>query len=139
MNAPFKLHILYIHDSRLSTCSEDVFIEGILFAALYPIIEIDKITVCIHKVLNNFVLSYSDNKEKEENTLTVGQSSPAKLPRRKTNKDLLLGPPMVLMIQTELCEKKTLKNWLSDHIHDRKRKTVINFFEQVHISNLIKR
>ena len=40
---------------------------------------------------------------------------------------------MVLMIQTELCEKKTLKNWLSDHIHDRKRKTVVNFFEQVHV------
>ena len=44
----------------------------------------------------------------------------------------LLDPPMVLMIQTELCEKKTLKNWLLDHIYDRKRRTVVNFFEQVH-------
>ena len=43
----------------------------------------------------------------------------------------LLDPPMVLMIQTELCEKKTLKNWLSDHIHNRKKKTVVQFFEQV--------
>ena len=45
----------------------------------------------------------------------------------------LLDPPMVLMIQTELCEKKTLKSWLSDHINDRKRRTVVNFFEQVHL------
>ena len=43
----------------------------------------------------------------------------------------LQNPLMVLMIQTELCEKKTLKNWLSDHIHNRKKKTVVNFFEQV--------
>jgi hypothetical protein len=57
-------------------------------------------------------------------------------PSAKPEGDLLtqlLDPPMVLMIQTELCEKKTLKNWLSDHIHDRKRRTVVNFFEQVHV------
>ena len=67
-----------------------------------------------------------------------GQTKPhIHVPQVKAGGDLLtqlLDPPMVLMIQTELCEKKTLKNWLSDHIHDRKRRTVVNFFEQVGLS-----
>ena len=91
-------------------------------------------SLCIHYVLNNLIL-YSNNNKEVGDTLSVGQNSPAKLPRLKTKKDLLLDPPMVLMIQTELCEKQTLKNWLSVHIHDRKRKTVVNFSEQVHVRN----
>ena len=61
------------------------------------------------------------------------QASPSKLCVSPENDLLvqLLDPPMVLMIQTELCEKMTLKNWLSGHIRDRKRRTVVNFFEQV--------
>ena len=43
---------------------------------------------------------------------------------------VLPNPPIVLMIQTELCEK-TLKSWLLDHVNDRRKKTVVNFFEQV--------
>ena len=76
----------------------------------------------------------SNKKDEEIDQLEQkAQASPSKLHVPPENDLLihLLDPPMVLMIQTELCEKKTLKNWLSDHIHDRKRRTVVNFFEQV--------
>ena len=64
------------------------------------------------------------------------QASPSKrhVPPENDLLVQLLDPPMVLVIQTELCEKKTLKNWLSDHIDDRKKRTVVNFFEQVQFS-----
>lgn len=37
-----------------------------------------------------------------------------------------------LYIQTELCQKKTLRGWLEDNIETRKRQTVISFFTQVY-------
>jgi hypothetical protein len=63
----------------------------------------------MHVHVHATLLCYSDKKEKVGDTLSVGQNGVAKLPRLK---DLLLDPPMVLMIQTELCENTTLKSWL---------------------------
>ena len=40
-----------------------------------------------------------------------------------------------LFIQTELCNN-TLKQWLEDTTDNRKRKMVVDFFEQVHIAML---
>ena len=41
------------------------------------------------------------------------------------------------MIQTELCEKRTLKNWLLENLDTREKKTVVGFFDQVSITSLI--
>ena len=44
---------------------------------------------------------------------------------------LLLEPPSCLFIQTELCREETLYHWLREHIRNRPRKTVLNYFDQV--------
>ena len=77
-----------------------------------------------------YYYSHGEDEEVEQKKQIKPRIPPAKADGNLLNQ--LLDPPMVLMIQTELCEKKTLKSWLSDHIHDRKRRTVVNFFEQVH-------
>ena len=41
------------------------------------------------------------------------------------------APPVCLCIKTELCDKATLKTWLQNHIRDRKRIEVTNFFTEV--------
>ena len=82
------------------------------------------------------LFNVSKRKDEESNQTEHKKQTKSCIPPTKPGGDLLsqlLDPPMVLMIQTELCEKKTLKNWLSDHIHNRKRRTVVNFFEQVHV------
>ena len=79
---------------------------------------------------------HSHGEEEESSRAEQIKLIKPRIPPAKAEGDLLtqlLDPPMVLMIQTELCEKKTLKSWLSDHINDRKRRTVVNFFEQVHL------
>ena len=62
--------------------------------------------------------SQAPKEDKNNNTLPVSTVNPT---------------PMVLMIQTELCEKHTLKTWLLDHIHNRDKKTVLFFFDQVYV------
>ena len=44
---------------------------------------------------------------------------------------LLLELPTCLFIQTELCREETLYHWLREHIRNRPRKTVLNYFDQV--------
>ena len=50
---------------------------------------------------------------------------------------LLLEPPTCLFIQTELCREQTLYHWLREHIRNRPRKTVLNYFDQVSESLLV--
>ena len=49
----------------------------------------------------------------------------------------LLEPPTCLFIQTELCREQTLYHWLREHIRNRPRKTVLNYFDQVSESLLV--
>ncbi len=51
-------------------------------------------------------------------------------PRRKLS-SAIPTRPICLFIQTELCEKKTLRDWLTDDNAERPRKQVLNFSKQV--------
>lgn len=44
-----------------------------------------------------------------------------------------------LFIQTELCKRDTLRDWLTDHIKNRPRKKVLQFIKQVCNNNNINR
>ena len=48
-----------------------------------------------------------------------------------------LPPPMCLFIQTELCRRDTLRTWLLSNLRERRKKTVLSYFEQVHCVKII--
>ena len=73
-----------------------------------------------------FIIYYSGSTQKQD------QVQEPELVRVRQNAPLaVLSPPMVLMIQTELCEERTLKNWLLENIDAREKKIVVGFFDQV--------
>ena len=88
-----------------------------------------------------FVYTYTNHSRHSGNNDQPSKAAPhtsAKSLAPKEDKNHLTLPvpavnpaPMVLMIQTELCEKHTLKTWLLNHIHNRDKKTVLGFFDQV--------
>lgn len=40
-------------------------------------------------------------------------------------------PPTYLFIQMQLCQKESLKEWLTINVHNRRRETILHFFTQV--------
>lgn len=48
-----------------------------------------------------------------------------------TNLQVDPEPLFCLCIKTELCDKETLKMWLKNHIYDRKREYITNYFIEV--------
>lgn len=81
----------------------------------------------------------SGNKGASDTTVRIDQLHEAPDAAATATNDLIghqcvskeVERPLCLFIQTELCEKNTLREWLLNNVENRQRRMVIKFFEQV--------